>query len=849
MSNDRNMLSICIEEELKKSYLDYSMSVIVGRALPDVRDGLKPVQRRVLFAMNELGNQWNKPYKKSARVVGDVIGKYHPHGESAIYDALVRMAQPFSLRYVLVDGQGNFGSIDGDSAAAMRYTEVRLTKLSSEIMADLDSDTVDFVPNYDNSEMAPSVMPTRYPNLLVNGCTGIAVGMATNIPPHSISDVMSAVIAMIDDPNIDVDGLIEHIPGPDFPTGGIICGRQGIVQAYKTGRGKLYIRAKCHIEYTESNRAMIIVDEIPYMVNKARMLEKIASLIKEKKITGISTLRDESDREGMRVVIECARSENPEVLLNKLYDLTQLQTVFGINMVALDGQQPKCMNLKDIISCFLEHRKEVVRRRTQFELRKAQSRGHVLEGLAVAVANVDEIIAIVKFSKNSEEAKTALMSKPWSITDFSLPLQEVFESIGPMEGWVGLRDGGYFLSDKQAQAILDLRLHRLTGLEREKINIDYQSVVEQILSLLEILRNHNKLMQIIRDESQAIKDAYADARRTEILEVSSRMDDLDFVPDEAVVVTLSRVGYIKAQPVHVFDAQHRGGRGKSSGNIKEEDEVTQISLASTHDTLLCFSSKGRLYWLKVHHVSQEQLQRQARGRHISNFIDLGEDEIITAVLPVRDYRDDISVIISTVNGVIKKLSLSEFSRPRQSGVVAIVLDDNDSVIAANMLQDDDHVLLFSTAGKAVRFPSTEVRLTSRKTRGVMGMRCRDGVKIVSMLVVPFDTEACVFTVSERGYGKQTSLTEYRCVSRKSVGVFAMNATEETGPLVKAYCVNADDEVVLISDSGALIRTRVTEIPKISRKTKGVKIMKLKADESLVDVAVIPFDMIVSIEDN
>lgn len=842
MTQSANLPSIRIEEELKNSYLDYAMSVIVGRALPDVRDGLKPVQRRVLFAMNELSNQWNRPYKKSARVVGDVIGKYHPHGDASVYDALVRMAQPFSLRYVLVDGQGNFGSVDGDSPAAMRYTEVRLTRLSSEIMSDLDSDTVDFVPNYDNSEMAPAVMPTRYPNLLVNGSTGIAVGMATNIPPHHIGEVMSAVIAMIDDPDIPIEGLIEHLQGPDFPTGGIICGRQGILQAYRTGRGKLYVRAKCRIENKDDGRPVIVVDEIPYMVNKARMLEKIAALIKEKKISGISTLRDESDREGMRVVIECQRGENAEVLLNKLYAMTQLQTVFGINMVALDGHQPRCMNLREVIGLFIEHRKEVVRRRTQFELRKAQAKGHILEGLAVSVVNVDEMIRIIKSAHNSDEAKKALMDQKWLLTEFLLPLKEVFESVGPMESWNGLQeDGTYCLSEKQAQSILDLRLHRLTGLERERISSDYQIVIDQIKELLDILRSHTRLMSIIRMESEQIKSQYEDVRKTVIEDISLDMDDLDFIPEEAVVVTLSRIGYVKSQPISQYSAQHRGGKGKLSSNVKSEDEVTYLTIASSHDILLCFSSKGKIYWLKTHHLPQDQ--RLARGRPISNYIALDADEHVTAMLPVRDYSEDVFVVMGTAKGVVKRLCLTELSRPRQAGVIAVSLDEGDHLVGVELLKKNDHVLLFSTEGKVVRFHGSEIRTTGRTARGVMGMRCGKGHSIVAMLIASEDADVNVLTVTEYGYGKQTPISEYRCVARMSKGVIAMKADESTGRVVSARCTQSGDELVLISDAGSLVRTRASEIASLSRNTKGVRVMNVKSGEKVVDLAIIPESII------
>lgn len=836
MNLSANLPSIHIEEELKKSYLDYAMSVIVGRALPDVRDGLKPVQRRVLYAMHELSNHWNKPYKKSARVVGDVIGKYHPHGESAVYDALVRMAQPFSLRYVLVDGQGNFGSIDGDSPAAMRYTEVRLTRLASEVMADLDSDTVDFVPNYDNSEMAPAVMPTRYPNLLINGSAGIAVGMATNIPPHHLGEIMDAVIALIDCPEMDVDALMALVQGPDFPTGGIICGRQGIVQAYRTGRGKLHVRARCRIEHDD--RPVIVIDELPYMVNKARLLEKIASLIKEKKITGISALRDESDREGMRVVIECQRSENAEVILNKLYAMTQLQTVFGINMVALDGQQPRCMNLKDMLGCFIEHRKEVVRRRTQFELRRAQARAHLLEGLAVAVVNMDEVIRIIKGSKTPEEAKASLLATRWSLAGFALPLAELAEEIGILDAEHGVRgDGCYLLSERQAQSILDLRLHRLTGLEREKITEDYQAIIEHIKELLDILRTHARLMGIIREESEAIRDQYADRRRTVIEEISLDMDDLDFIPDESMVVTLSRVGYIKSQPVAAYAAQRRGGKGKLSGHVKEEDELAQLTIASSHDTLLCFSSRGRLYWLRVHHLPQAQ--RQARGRPLNNFIPLEEGETITAMLAVREYSDTAEVVMGTAHGVVKKVSLLDFSRPRQAGIIAVSLDEGDHLVGVSLLKSGDHILLFSTEGKVVRFPGTDVRLMGRTARGVMGMRCDPEHRIVAMMVVASHEQPSVLTVTEYGYGKQTSLDEYRLVARKSRGVIAMRTDEKTGRVVGARSVHPGDEIVLIADSGSLVRTRADEVACLSRNTKGVRVMNVKKGERIVDIAVVP----------
>ena len=836
--NKMNDGTIRIGDELKKSYLDYAMSVIVGRALPDVRDGLKPVQRRILYAMNELHNQWNKPYKKSARVVGDVLGKYHPHGDSAVYDALVRMAQSFSLRYMLIDGQGNFGSIDGDSAASMRYTEVRLTRLSSEIMSDLESDTVDFVANYDNTEMAPSVMPTRVPNLLVNGSTGIAVGMATNIPPHNIGEVMAAVIAMIDNPDIDIEGLMAYISGPDFPTGGIICGRAGIAQAYKTGRGKIVVRAVCRIEALDDHRSVIIVDEIPYMVNKARMIEKIALLIKEKKITGISALRDESDREGMRVVIECQRGENAEVILNKLYAMTALQSSFGVNMVALEGQQPRCMHLHDIIRCFIEHRKEVVRRRTYYELAKAQAKGHILEGLAVAVAHVDDVIQIIKNAPDAEQAKLRLLQQRWSLDTFFLPLREVYASIGAMEKWNGLQeDGTYILSERQAQSILDLRLHRITGLERDKITKDYQAIIDDIKDLMDILRNHTRLMSIIRSESQHIIDQFADKRRTVIEDIALDMVDLDFIPEEPLVVTLSRVGYMKSQPITQYAAQRRGGKGKLASSIKDEDAVAYLTIASSHDTMLFFTSKGRVYWFKVYHIPQAQ--RQARGRPINNFIALQEDEHVTAMLPVRSFDQESYVVLATYKGIVKRLSLSKFAKPRSAGIMAVALDDGDHLIAAAHIVDNKDIMLFSNEGKVVRFAAEEIRLTGRLSRGVMGMRCKNNQAIVAMIVVGQDTDGYILTITQNGYGKQTPVEEYRRVARKSMGVRAMRTDEKTGLVVGAKWTQSGDELMLISDTGALVRTRVDEIAKVGRNTKGVRVMHIKNNEILIDIALIP----------
>lgn len=831
----KEIVPINIEEELKNSYLDYAMSVIVGRALPDVRDGLKPVHRRVLFAMKELGNDWNKAYKKSARVVGDVIGKYHPHGDIAVYDTIVRMAQPFSLRYMLVDGQGNFGSIDGDSAAAMRYTEVRMAKITQELLADLDKETVDYVPNYDGTELIPAVLPTKIPNLLINGSSGIAVGMATNIPPHNITEVINGCLALIKNPDITIPELMEYIPGPDFPTAAIINGRRGIEEAYRTGRGKVYIRAKTHIETDEkTSRESIIVTEIPYQVNKARLIEKIAELVKDKRIEGISALRDESDKDGMRIVIEVKRGESSDVLLNHLYANTQMQAVFGINMVALDQGQPRLLGLKDMLECFVLHRREVVTRRTVYDLRKARDRAHILEGLAIALTNIDEIIELIKTSPSPSEAKNGLVSRGWRLGNVAEMLERAGESAARPE-WLeehfGIRDGHYYLTEQQAQAILDLRLHKLTGLEHEKILAEYRELLDLIAELLHILASPERLMQVICEELDAAKTQYGDARRTEIQADALDINMEDLIAKEDVVVTLSHLGYAKYQPLTDYEAQRRGGRGKAATTVKDEDFVDQLLVASTHDTILCFSNRGRLYWLKVYQLPQAS--RQARGKPIINLLPLEDNERITAILPVTEYEEGKYVFMATAQGTVKKTSLSEYSRPRASGIIAVNLNDGDQLIGVDLTDGSNQIMLFSDDGKVVRFHEDGVRPMGRTATGVRGIKLREGGTVVSLIVPKSD--GAILTVTENGYGKRTALTEYPEKSRATQGVVSIKVSERNGLVVGAVQVNALDEIMLISNKGTLVRTRVKEVSHVGRNTAGVILIRTQEGEKVVGV--------------
>ena len=831
----KEILPVNIEDELKQSYLDYAMSVIVGRALPDVRDGLKPVHRRVLFAMSELNNDWNKPYKKSARVVGDVIGKYHPHGDSAVYDTIVRMAQPFSLRYMLVDGQGNFGSIDGDAAAAMRYTEIRMAKLSHELLADLDKDTVDYVPNYDGTEQIPDVLPTRIPNLLVNGSSGIAVGMATNIPPHNITEVVKACLQVIDQPDISIDELMEIIPGPDFPTGGIINGRAGIVQAYRTGRGRIYVRAKTEIERDDkANKETIIVSEIPYQLNKARLVEKIAELVKEKKIEGISELRDESDKDGLRVVIELRRGEMGDVVLNNLFAQTQLESVFGINMVTLVDGQPRLLNLKQLLEYFVLHRREVVTRRTVYLLRKARDRGHILEGLAVAIANIDPVIELIKASPTPADAKEALLTRGWAVGDVSQFLERAgADACRPddLEEHYGLRDGEYYLSPVQAQAILELRLHRLTGMEHDKLLAEYREKLEQIAEFLDILANPQRLMQVIRDELQQVIADFGDERRTDIQSSKLDLTIEDLISEEDRVVTISHGGYAKSQPLDAYQAQRRGGMGKAATAVKDEDFVEHLLIANTHDTILCFTNAGKVYWLKVYQIPVAG--RQSRGRPMVNLLPLEEGERITSILPVKDYDDEHYIFMATAMGTVKKTPLTQFSRPRSVGLRAIDLDDGDDLIGTAVTDGSSDVILVSSSGKAARFKESDVRSMGRISRGVRGIRLLEGQRVISMVIPAAGGR--VMIVSENGYGKRTDVDDFPTKGRGSQGVIGMQTSERNGQLVGATQVFDGDEIMLISDQGTLVRTRVDEVSLLGRNTQGVRLIKVKDNEHLVGV--------------
>ena len=823
-----------IEDELKQSYLDYAMSVIVGRALPDVRDGLKPVHRRVLFAMNELSNDWNKPYKKSARVVGDVIGKYHPHGDSAVYDTIVRMAQDFSLRYMLVDGQGNFGSIDGDGAAAMRYTEIRMKKIAHDLLADLDKETVDYVPNYDGTEQIPDVLPTRVPNLLVNGSSGIAVGMATNIPPHNLREVINGCLALIDNENITIDELMEHIPGPDFPTGATINGRAGIVQAYRTGRGRIYVRAKATIERDDkANKETIIITEIPYQLNKTRLIEKIAELVKEKKIEGISELRDESTRD-IRIVIELKRGEIGDVVLNNLYAQTQLESVFGINVVALVDSQPRILNLKELLEYFIRHRREVVTRRTLYLLRKARERGHILEGLAVAIANIDEVIELIRHSASPAEAKEGLLARAWKANSVLEFLQRAGSDASRPDNLgeeFGLKGDVYHLSPAQAQAILDLRLHRLTGMEYDKLLEEYQQKLEQIAEFLEILNNPVRLMTVIREELDEVKQNYGDDRRTDIESSKRDLTIEDLITEEDRVVTISHGGYAKTQPLTDYQAQRRGGMGKAATAVKDEDFVEHLLIASTHDTILCFTNAGKVYWLKVFQIPVAG--RQSRGRPMVNLLPLDEGERITSILPVREYDDDHFIFMATANGTVKKTALSQFSRPRTSGLIALDLEEGNHLVGTAITDGNSDVMLFSSEGKAVRFNESDIRSMGRTSRGVRGIRLGDNHSVISM-VIPKEGGK-VLTVSENGFGKRTEITEYPTKGRAGKGMIAMQTSERNGAVVGAVQVFDGDEIMLISDQGTLVRTRVDEVSLSGRNTQGVRVIRVKNDEKVIGV--------------
>ncbi|WP_063662216.1 DNA topoisomerase (ATP-hydrolyzing) subunit A [Aliivibrio fischeri] len=828
----KEITPVNIEDELRGSYLDYAMSVIVGRALPDVRDGLKPVHRRVLFAMDVLGNDWNKPYKKSARVVGDVIGKYHPHGDSAVYDTIVRMAQPFSLRYMLVDGQGNFGSIDGDSAAAMRYTEVRMAKIAHELLADLDKETVDYVPNYDGTEQIPAVLPTKIPNLLVNGSSGIAVGMATNIPPHNLTEVVNGCLAFIENEEITIDELMNYIPGPDFPTAALISGRKGIVDAYKTGRGKVYMRSKANIEADKNGKETIIVTEIPYQVNKARLIEKIAELVKDKKVEGISALRDESDKDGMRIVIECKRDAVGEVVLNNLYSLTQLQTTFGINMVALDNGQPKLFNLKEMLKCFVDHRREVVTRRTIFELRKARDRAHILEGLALALANIDEIIELIKNAPTPAEAKEGLISRGWDLGNVASMLERAgTDAARPdwLEPEFGIREGKYFLTEQQAQAILELRLHRLTGLEHEKILDEYKALLDEIAELMHILASTERLMEVIRDELVMVRDMYGDERRTEIGAAIHDIDMEDLITQEDVVVTLSREGYVKYQILSDYEAQRRGGKGKSATKMKDEDFIERLLVANTHDNILCFSTRGKAYSLKVFQLPQAS--RTARGKPIVNILPLEEGERITAILPVSEYSEDKFIFMATGDGTVKKTSLDQFAKVRANGLIAVNLREDDSLIGVDITDGSSEIMLFSKAGKVVRFNEEQVRGMGRTASGVRGMKLSGEDQVVS-LIVP-SNEGDILTVTQNGYGKRTVLSEYPAKSRATQGVVSIKVSERNGSVVGAVQAEDGDEFMMITDAGTLVRTRVSEVSQVGRNTQGVTLIRTSENENVV----------------
>ncbi len=828
--------TINIEDELRQSYLDYAMSVIIGRALPDVRDGLKPVHRRVLFAMNDLNNAYNRPYMKSARIVGDVIGKYHPHGDNAAYDTIVRMAQDFSMRYPLVDGQGNFGSLDGDGAAAMRYTEIRMQKITHELLADLDKETVDFVENYDNTLQMPEVLPAKLPNLLVNGSSGIAVGMATNIPPHNLTEVVNGCLALIDSPELTVDELMEHIPGPDFPTAGIINGRGGIVQAYRTGRGRIQIRSRCDIETDEkSGRETIIIKEIPYQVNRARLIEKIAELVKDKKIEGITELRDESATD-TRIVIELRRGEVGEVILNNLYAQTQLQSVFGINIVALVDGEPKVLNLKDTLEQFILHRREVVTRRTVFLLRRARARGHVLEGLAVALSNIDEVIELIKNSQNAQEAREKLIGQPWQ----SDTVSQMLEKAGPeaakpddLDEAYGLKDdGNYYLSPEQAQAILEMRLNRLTGLEQDRLIEEYREIIDTISELLEILRSPERLMEIIREELVEIRDEYGDERRTEIVETQEDLTMEDLITEQDMVVTVSATGYAKTQPLDTYQAQRRGGRGKTASSVKEEDYIEHLMVANTHDTILCFTNRGKVYWLRVFQIPPAS--RTARGRPVVNILPLEDDEKITAMLPIHEYREDQFIFMATLNGTVKKTPLMDFSRQRSTGLIAIELEEDNTLVGAAVTDGTKDVMLFGSGGKVIRFKESDVRAMGRTARGVRGIKLKSTEQVISLMIPEDNGE--VLIASRNGYGKRSAIADYSVIGRGGQGVIGLKLTDRNGDVVGAVQVFPGDEAILISDQGTLVRIRCDEVSQQGRNTQGVRLINLSSGEHLVGMA-------------
>ncbi|KZN14800.1 DNA gyrase subunit A [Marinomonas sp. TW1] len=843
----KEIIPVSIENELKGSYLDYAMSVIVGRALPDVRDGLKPVHRRVLFAMNELKNDWNKPYKKSARIVGDVIGKYHPHGDSAVYDTIVRMAQPFSMRYTLVDGQGNFGSVDGDSAAAMRYTEIRMEKISHHLLMDLEKETVDFVPNYDGTEFMPEVLPARVPGLLVNGSAGIAVGMATNIPPHNLGEVIDGCLAVIDNNDITIDELIEHIPGPDFPTGAFINGRAGIIEAYKTGRGRIYMRARHHFEDMEKgNRQAIVFTEIPYQLNKAKVIEKIAELVKDKKLEGISELRDESDKDGMRIVIELRRGENPDVVVNNIFTQTQLQSVFGMNMVALVDGRPQLLNLKQILECFVKHRREVVTRRTIFELRKARERGHILEGLAVALANIDRVIELIRNSPTSAEAKEKLVAESWQPGNVMAMLERAgSDACRPDDLAVefGFVDGTYHLSPEQAQAILDLRLHRLTGLEHEKLMDEYRALIDLIGELLEILSNPDRLMEVIREELEDVREMFGDARRTEILTSRQDLTIADLIDEAPMVVTISDTGYAKSQPLEEYKAQRRGGRGKSASAMKEEDHINHLLVTSSHDTVMLFTNFGKVYWLRVFEIPVAS--RSSKGRPIVNLLPLAEGEHVSALLPLTapeksdsDEEEDVQeassyIFMATANGTVKKTAMEHFARPRSTGLIALNLDETDALVGVAQTSGENDIMLVSSSGKTIRFSEGDVRPMGRTAAGVRGIRLGEDAKVVS-LIVPQEGTA-VLMACENGYGKRTLVEDFPVYGRGGQGVIGIQVSDRNGPVVGATQVEETDEIMLITDQGTLVRTRVSEVSCQGRNTQGVTLIRLTNDEHLVGV--------------
>ncbi len=829
----KEIIPINLEDEMRKSYLEYAMSVIVGRALPDVRDGLKPVHRRVLFAMSELRNDFNKPYKKSARIVGDVIGKYHPHGDTAVYDTMVRMAQPFSMRYMLIDGQGNFGSVDGDSPAAMRYTEVRMAKIAHDLMADLDKETVDFQGNYDDSEFEPVVFPTRLPNLLLNGSSGIAVGMATNIPPHNITEVINGTLALIENPELSIDDLMQYIPGPDFPTAGVINGAHGIKQAYHTGKGSVKIRAVADFETDKNGREKIVVTQLPYQVNKARLIEKIADLVKNKKIEGISELRDESDKDGMRMVVEIKRGENIEVILNNLYKQTQMQNSFGMNMVALIDGAPKLFNLKEIIEAFIRHRREVVTRRTIFLLRKARARAHILEGLAVALGSIDEIIETIRSSANPAEARERLLARAWKAdivqemlergdSDAARP-----ESLDPR---FGLKDDGYWLSEVQVKAILDLQLHRLTGLEKDKILTEYKELLGKILDFLDILGDPSRLMRVIREELLEMLEKYGDERLTVINTIGEDLNDIDMIPEEDVVVTLSHAGYAKAQPIDTYRAQRRGGRGKAATKMKDEDFIEKLFVASTHDTVLCFSSKGKVYWLMVYQLPMAS--RTSRGRPIVNLLPLEEDERIQAILPIREYEDDKFIFMATEDGTVKKTELKAFSNQRSSGLIALKLNEGNQLVDVALTEKDDEVMLFSTQGKAIKFKESDVRGMGRTAAGVRGIKMKKDQKVNALIVL---REGRLLMATENGYGKRTEVSEFKAQNRGGGGVIAIQTSERNGASIGAVQVIDEDEIMLITNGGILVRTKVADVSVVGRNTQGVRLIKLGKGENLTQL--------------